>query len=111
MSVSSGTRNTAGRSSFCSRFKKVKRLNQAALAKVDLHAGAIIDSLYVNAIAGGVTSARLLFELAEGSVEAEEALMRRPLRSLALALANDEPWTEEVDESRSETGFGGNEPE
>jgi len=109
MNAASRTRNTAGSSR--SRFIKVKRLNDEALKKVDENAASIIEYLLVNIQKGGVMSARLLFELAEGSVEAEEAMLRRPLRSLAEALAADKPWVGPVDEAEAETGFGGREPE
>jgi hypothetical protein len=109
MNAANRTRNTAGR--FRCRFIKLKRLNEEALKKVDENAASIVGFLYTSVEKGGVISARLLFELAEGSVEAEEAMFRRPLRSLANALANDEPWPGEVDEAKAETGSGGNEPE
>jgi hypothetical protein len=38
---------------------------------------------------GHVMSARLLVDLAEGDVDVEEALTKKPLRSLALRLAGE----------------------
>jgi hypothetical protein len=68
---------------------RVEKLNKAAFALVNENATEIAASLLKSTIEGHVLSARLLVELAEGNVSAEEALMMRPLRSLALQLEAD----------------------
>jgi hypothetical protein len=85
---------------------KMKRLNEEAHKLVDEKAKSIVDALYKSTEKGGVMCARLLIELAEGGVEAEEAARRQPLPSLAEALAADELWV-----WPTETGSGGREPE
>jgi hypothetical protein len=68
---------------------KVRRLNNEALKTVDENANAIALALLDSTKKGHVMSARLLVELAEGSVTPEEAANRRQIRSLALRLANE----------------------
>jgi hypothetical protein len=68
---------------------KVRRLNNEAFKMVDENAGAIANALYRSTIDGRVMSARLLLDLAEGSVSPEEAAARRQVRSLAIRLANE----------------------
>jgi hypothetical protein len=69
---------------------------------VEERAGEIIDALMKSTIEGKVMSTKLLVELAEGDVDVEEALSKRPFRSLALRLANEpqvqkEPLNERFD--------------
>lgn len=60
-----------------------------ALNVVEENAGGITAALLDNAKKGKVMSTKLLVELAEGDLDVEEALTKRPLRSLALRLANE----------------------
>jgi hypothetical protein len=60
-----------------------------AFKLVEEKAGEITDSLMKSTTEGKVMSTKLLVELAEGDVDLEEALSKRPLRSLALRLANE----------------------
>jgi hypothetical protein len=83
-------------------FKKVKKLNEAALKMVDENATKIAQSLLKSTVDGHVLSARLLVELAEGDIEPEEAMAMRPLRSMALELAAQPPWKPESE--KQETG-------
>jgi hypothetical protein len=53
----------------------------------------------------------LLVELAEGNLEAEEAMTMRPLRSQALELAAEPEWPGEGIEAAAETAVGSREPE
>jgi hypothetical protein len=92
-------------------FKKVKKLNEQALKLVDENATEIAKSLLDSTLDGHVLSARLLVELAEGNVEAEEAVTMRPLRSLALNLAAEPQWPGDAPEPAAETGASGREPE
>jgi len=88
--------------------KKAKTLNKAALKLVDENAAAIAQSLLDSTIHGNVVSARLLMELAGGNVAAEDAMVMRPLRSLALDLAAEPEWPRESD---VEAGAGSRERE
>jgi hypothetical protein len=92
-------------------FNKVKKLNEAALKIVDERAVEIAQSLFDGTRKGHVQSTRLLVELAEGNVEAEDALATRPVHSLALDLATEPRWPLEMLETDAKTGVGGREPE
>jgi signal transduction histidine kinase len=85
------------------RGRKIKKLNKEALKIVDENAHKIAQSLYDSTLEGHVLSARLLVDLAEGDVEAEEALSKRPLRSLAEELAAEPQWKGEDEEAMAET--------
>jgi hypothetical protein len=92
--IGNGGRMTTRRQTAASRNRKVRveKLNKAAFALVDEKAGEIAAALLKSTIEGHVLSARLLVELAEGNVSAEEALAMRPLRSLALQLEAEPQW-------------------
>ena len=53
---------------------------------VDENAPGLAEALMEAAKAGHVLSARLLFELAELGVDIEEALKKRPLKTIAMRL-------------------------
>ena len=89
----------------------MKKLSEEALKLVDEKAAEIARSLYDSTLDGHALSARLLVELAEGNVEAEEAVSMRPLRSLAFDLAAEPEWQPEAPEAAAETGAGSREPE
>jgi hypothetical protein len=71
---------------------RVEKLNEAAFKQVDQNAPQLAQALYDRAIKGHVQSARLLVELAEGNVGADEALTMRPLLSLASRLGAEPEW-------------------
>jgi hypothetical protein len=56
---------------------------------VEENAGEITEALMQSTREGKVMSTKLLVQLAEGDVDVDEALTKRPLRSLALRLANE----------------------
>jgi hypothetical protein len=59
---------------------------------VEEKAPEIADSLLQNTLKGHVESLRLLVDLAEGLLEGDEAMNKRPARSQAQELAMDPPW-------------------
>jgi len=81
---------------------RVKRLNKEAFKIVEERAGKIAEPLMKSTIDGHVMSTRLLVELAEGDVDVEEALLKRPLRSLALQLAEQPQWKGEDPDAEAE---------
>jgi hypothetical protein len=93
------------------RIGKVKKLNKEALKLMDEKATEIAQFLLNNTLDGQVPSARLLVELAEGDVGAEEALTMRPFRSVALELAAEPQWKGEETEAGAEMCSGPREPE
>jgi hypothetical protein len=105
-----GTRRkqaASGKASTAGRFKKLKKLNKEALKLVDQNAAEIAKLLCGSTLGGDVTSARLLLELAEGNVDAEEPTTMKPLRSQALSLAAEPEWPHDS----TETDSGSLEPE
>ena len=71
---------------------KAKKLSKEALKTLDDSAVLIIRALYDSTLKGHVLSAKLLVALGEGNVDAEDAIIIRPLRSLALELAKEPQW-------------------
>ncbi len=71
---------------------RVKKLKKEAFKIVENRAGEIAESLMKSTVEGHVLSARLLVELAEGDVDVEEALLKRPLHSTAMQLAEEQQW-------------------
>jgi hypothetical protein len=69
--------------------RKTIKLTAAAFSMIETNAPEIVQALYESALKGHVMSAKLLVELAEGDVDVEDALNKKPLRSLALRLANE----------------------
>jgi hypothetical protein len=69
--------------------RKTIKLTAAALYTIEANAPNVIEALLQSALKGHVLSTKLLVELAEGDVDVEDALNKRPLRSLALRLANE----------------------
>jgi hypothetical protein len=82
---------------------RVERLNKAAFKMVEERAGEIAESLMNRAKQGHVVSARFLVELAEGNLDAEEALTMRPLLSLAMRLAEEPQWPSGAPDAGPET--------
>jgi len=69
--------------------RKAVKLSKMAFNMVEERAGEITDALMKSTKEGKVMSTKLLVELAEGDVDVDEALSKRPFRSLALRLANE----------------------
>ena len=69
--------------------RKAIKLTTAAFNTVETNAPKIIEALYQSALKGHVLSTKLLVELAEGDADVEDALNKKPLRSLALRLASE----------------------
>lgn len=81
----------------------MRKLNEEALKIVDEKAVQIAKSLLDSTLEGHILSARLLVELAEGNVEADEAMTMRPLRSVAMGLAEEPQWQDEAPDPAAET--------
>ena len=77
---------------------KAKKLSIAALKLLDDNADQIAQALYNSTLEGHVLSTKLLVDLGEGDVDAEEAITMRPLRSLASELAKEPEWQDKTDE-------------
>lgn len=82
--------------------KKVSRgtakMKEAADETLEANSKKIAESLLQKTLAGNTTSAKLLFELAERKIDAEDEPVMKPLRSLAEELAAEPEWTgEEID--------------
>jgi hypothetical protein len=84
--------------------RKVKRLKQEAFTQLEEKANAIVSGLVNSSIKGHVLSAKLLVDLAEGEVDVEEAMQKRPLLTLRARLdaepklprdAPIEPWDDD----------------
>jgi hypothetical protein len=82
--------------------RRVKRLNKEAFKIVEENANGIAQALLKSTTEGHVLSARLLVELAEGDVDVEDASMKRPLRSQALQLAEEQQWKGEETDAEAE---------
>ena len=82
--------------------RKAQRLIAAALKLVDDNACEIARSLYESTLAGHVLSAKLLIDLAEGNADVEDAINKRPLRTLAMDLAAEPEWEGDSLESQAE---------
>jgi len=82
---------------------RVEKLNNEAFRILDERAGELAEFLMNSAKKGHATSARLLFELAEGNVSAEEAMSMRPLYSLAQRLAAEPQWPFDAPDEWAET--------
>ncbi len=90
---------------------KAKKLSKEALRLLDENAPEIALALYNSTIKGHVLSAKLLVDLGEGNVDAEEAINMRPLRSLALELAQEPEWQGEDFEADAAMAIASREPQ
>ncbi len=75
---------------------KARKLSKEALKLLDEKAVLIAKALYKSTLKGHVLSARLLVDLAEGNVDAEEAIAMRPLLTQAQELAIEPEWQDET---------------
>ena len=71
----------------------------------------VTDQLLWSTLGGNAVSAKLLFALADGQIDIEEAGTLQRLHSRASALAAEPEWQLEVSEAEAETSFGQREPE
>jgi hypothetical protein len=71
---------------------------------IETNAVKFVLALYNSALKGHVMSAKLLVELAEGDVDVEDALNKKPMRSLALRLANEPQVVDATMHKVPETG-------
>ena len=76
------------------------KLNAAADETLGKYSEAIAEKLYQGFLDGNVTSARLLFALADGQIDFEDAGTMQCLTSIAEKLANEAEWEGELGESR-----------
>jgi hypothetical protein len=90
-----GTRQKQVKAKAVRIFKLTKKLNEAAMKKVDEKADQLVDSLCQKAIDGNTQCGRFLVELAQSNEEAEEKAEPRPARSFALELALEKEWSGE----------------
>jgi len=72
--------------------KRAKKLNQAAENLLNEKADAIAQMLCDTVVDGRAVNARLLFDLAMGDPEDEEAMKALPFRSIAAELAAELEW-------------------
>jgi hypothetical protein len=84
-------------------YSKVRRLIEEAFKIADEKAKSLADALYDSAIKGHVLSARMLIELAEGNLDVEDAMIKGPLRSLALRIEQEEQMPPEPQDAADET--------
>jgi hypothetical protein len=75
------------------------KLNAAADETLGRHSAEIAEKLYQGFMTGDVTSARLLFALADGQIDLEREGAMERLCSLAEKLANEPQWEGETAES------------
>jgi hypothetical protein len=69
------------------------KLNAAADKTVGIHSAKIVKTLYDSLIKkGNLTSARLLFDLADGRIDCEDAGTMKSLCSYAEKLASEPEW-------------------
>jgi len=103
--------NADGRSRHRPGKRKVKKLSDEAFRIVDERAVDIIQSLLASTLMGHVLSAKLLVDLAEGSVDIEDALSKNPLRTLAMDLAAEPEWQGDSLETQAEQRHRSQQPE
>ena len=101
-----GTRQKQVKAKAVRIFKLTKKLNEAAMKKVDEKADQLVDSLCQKAIDGNTQCGRFLVELAQGNGEAKEATEPRQIRSFALELASEPEWSGEQKTAASAVEFG-----
>lgn len=74
------------------------KLNAQADKKVGDNSAKIVDALYDSLIKGNATSAKLLFDLADGLINCEDEVVMEQLCSYAEKLALEPEWTGEEDD-------------
>lgn len=81
------------------------KLNAAADETLGKYSAKIAQKLYDSLIEGNLTSAKLLFALAEGQIDCEDEAVMRPLYSYAEKLAAEPEWQgDSTMETRLEDG-------
>ncbi len=87
------------------------KMTAAAGKTLEENSEKIAKSLLESTLDGNVTSAKLLFALAEGQIDCEDEVVMRRLCSFAEGLASEPEWTGEDVEAAVETGSEQCEPE
>ncbi len=82
------------------------KLNAAADKTVGKHSARIVKALYDSLIKGNATSAKLLFDLADGLIDCEDEVVMEQLCSYAEKLASEPPWEGEEEDPDAETSIG-----
>jgi len=106
-----GARQKQAKAKAVRAFKMTKKLNEAALKKLDEKADQIVDSLCQKTIDGNTQCGRLLVELAQRNEEAEQAARPGPARSFASELASEPQWAGEQMTAVSVVEVGSRKPE
>ena len=83
----------------------------AADNTLEKHSENLAKLLYEGLLGGNAALAKLLFALAEGQIDCEDAFVVERYCSLAEKLASEQEWTGPVDEAEAESSFGQLEPE
>jgi hypothetical protein len=84
----------------------LNKLSEAAFKVVDEKAGAIATALADAVAKGNVMSVKLLIELAEKFMEAEQGEALRPFHALLLDLAAEPEWPSETATAVKRAGAG-----
>lgn len=79
-------------------------MNAAADRTLELNSEKIAASLLNKALGGNMTSAKLLFALAEGRFDCEDAGVVKRLMSLAEKLAAEQQCSDEMIDAQAEDG-------
>lgn len=86
-------------------------MNAAAGKTLEEHSGEIADALFQGLKKGKASLAKLLFALAEGQIDCEDAVVMQRYCSLAEKLAAEQEWTGPVDEAEAEANLEQRQPE
>lgn len=84
------------------------KLNAAADKTLEEHSEEIASALYDSLVKGNLTSAKLLFDLADGKIDCEDEVVMSRLYSYAEKLASEPEWQ---GDTAAETGLEDGEPE
>lgn len=87
------------------------KMSAAANKTLEENSEEIAKSLLKSTLDGNVTSAKLLFSLADNQRECKDEGVRQCLRSRADKLAAEPEWPLELMETESEIDFGARKPE
>jgi len=83
--------------------KGKSKLNAAADKTVGIHSVRIANTLYKSLLKGNVTSAKLLFDLADGLINCEDPVVMSQLCSYAETLATEKQLTDAEAEAAAQT--------
>jgi hypothetical protein len=82
------------------------QLNAEADKKVGKERTKIVNALFKSLIQGNATSAKLLFDLADGLINCEDPVVMSQLCSYAAALASEQQLTDEEVDAKTEQDEG-----